>query len=378
MIRLVQLGIEHPHAAAYRETLWLLRDRIQVVGFLRDAERAPEPVAAPFEAVPIFTSLDDLLAAVRFDAAQVMLPNHLMVGVLTRLAEAGVHLWAEKPVARRAADLAPVAAAARRTGIVFAAGYQSRFYPTTRAVRRLVAEGLLGPLTFAQMTTATTTIKRRDPNGPLGYLVDNAISGGGVWHWLGCHMLDLLLAITAARPTNISAMTATAGETAVEVEDVAAVTLQFETRWLASLSYGYLLPTTEPCPFGDDTPEPGLYGQRGWVRWNSARDTLRAFSQDRRWADSPWRQETFATPPTPGYGRAAKLAMENFCDAIAGLAAPAYRIEQAVLVLQLIEIAYESARTGTALTVRGPSPAPSSPDRVRAIGSVNDELGRIG
>ena len=31
MIRMVQLGIDHPHAAAYRGTLWSLRDRIEVV-----------------------------------------------------------------------------------------------------------------------------------------------------------------------------------------------------------------------------------------------------------------------------------------------------------------------------------------------------------
>lgn len=38
--------------------------------------------------------------------------------------------------------------------------------------------------------------------------------------------------------------------------------------------------------------------------------------------------------------------MLNFCDAIAGVAAPAYRIDEAITVLRIIEAAYESARTG--------------------------------
>ena len=35
---MVQLGIDHPHAAAYRQTLALFRDRIDVVGFLARPE----------------------------------------------------------------------------------------------------------------------------------------------------------------------------------------------------------------------------------------------------------------------------------------------------------------------------------------------------
>lgn len=358
MIRLVQLGIEHPHAAAYRGTLWALRDRIQVVGFLARPDDPTESVAGPFADVPVFRSLDQLIEATRPDAAQVMMRNNEMGAVLTRLAEAGVHLWAEKPEARRAADLFPVREAIGRKGLVFTAGYQSRFYPTTAYARELVREGLLGPLTFAHMTTATTTIKLRDPQGPLGYLFDERISGGGIFHWLGCHMVDLLLHIVGERPVAVNALTATAGEAAVPVEDVAAVSLRFPSGWLASLNYGYLLPTREASPFGDDAPEPALYGQRGWVRWNSATDEARAHSIDPRWAASPWQRRNFRTPATEGYGHAAYLAMTNFLDAIAGIAAPMYTIDEAISVLQVIEAAYASACEGR--TVDLPSLAASA------------------
>lgn len=345
MIRMVQIGVDHMHAEAYRGTLGLMRDRIEVVGFLARPED-PRTSLPGFEGVPVFRSMDDLLNGVQFDAAQVMLRNNEMGPALETLADAGIHLWLEKPIARRAADLHPVAKKVAAKSLVVTLGYQSRFYPTTAYARRLVHEGELGPLTFAHMTTATTTIKWRKPDGPNGFVFDEATSGGGIFHWLGCHMVDLLLHIVGQRPESVTALTATAGEAAVDVEDVAAVGLRFADGWVASLNYGYLLPTAEPSPFGDDAPEPAIYGQQGWVRWNSATDVARSYSTVPGRVRSPWELQRFATPSPGGYGHAALLAMGNFIDAIGGHEAPAYTIDQAITVLEVIEAAYESARTG--------------------------------
>jgi len=348
---MVQLGIDHPHAAAYRQTLALFRDRIEVVGFLARPEDPSTTVGDPFPDVPVFHSLDELLNATKPDAAQVMLRNNEMGSTLTKLANEGIHLWAEKPVARKAADLLPVRDAVAAKGLIFTSGFQSRFYPTTRYAQMLVREGLLGPLTFSHITTTTTTAKYRDPNGPLGYVFKDEVAGGGIFHWLGCHMVDLLLAITGEFPVAVNAVTATAGEAQIEVEDVAAVALSFAHGWTASLNYAYLLPTAEASPFGNDEPEPALYGQQGWVRWNQARDEARAYSDDPRWAVSPWQLERFRQQPRGGYGAAAYLAMQNFLDAIAGVAEPEYTVDQAINVLRVIEAAYASASTKSQVAV---------------------------
>ncbi len=349
MIRMVQIGIDHPHAASYRGTLWALRDRIEVVGFLAREDDTTTKIDGPLADVPVFRSLDDLLTATRPDAAQVMLRNNESGAVLARLAGEGIHLWAEKPEARRAADLRAAQEIINQKGLIFTAGYQSRFYPTTDYARMLVREGLLGPLTFSHMTTTTTTTHLRNPAGPNGYIFDEAISGGGIFHWLGCHMVDLLLHIVGERPTEVTGFTGTVGQEAVEVEDVASAVLRFPSGWLASLNYGYLLPSREGSPFVDDSPEPALYGQNGWVRWNSGTDEARAFSNDARWAASPWQHRRFKTPAAVGYGHAARLAMLNFLDSIAGEAAPMYKIEEAIQVLEVIEALYESARSGGAV-----------------------------
>lgn len=351
MVRMVQLGIAHPHAVAYRQTLALFPERIDVVGFLARPGDTSSVMGEPFADVPVFHSLDDLMNGVEFDAAQVMLRNSEMGPALTTLANEGKHLWAEKPVAISSESLLPVRDAVNAKRLTFTSGFQSRFYPTTRYAQSLVRDGLLGPLTFSHMTTTTTTIKLREPDGPLGYLFDPAVSGGGIFHWLGCHMVDLLLAIAGEVPVEATAVTAQAGEAKTEIEDIASVALRFATGWVASLNYAYLLPTKEPNPFGIDEPEPALYGQHGWVRWNQVRDEAKAYSGDPRWQASPWKYERFRQPAIGGYGAAAYLAMQNFLDAIAGVTEPEYTVDQAIDVLRVIEAAYASASSRTTVAV---------------------------
>lgn len=351
MIRLVQLGIEHPHAAAYRETLWLLRDRFQVAGLLRaDGEDSPIDLG-PFAGLPVHTSLADLLAATRPDAAQVMLRNNAMGKTLLTLAREGIHIWAEKPVARRAADLEPLGREVRSRSLVFTAGYQSRSYPANERIRDQVAEGIFGPLTFAHMLTTTTTAHLRRPDGSLGHLFDPADSGGGILHWLGCHMIDVLLHITRGQPLTVSATTSTSGEADIAVEDVASVALTFAGNWTASLNYGYLLPTGGASPFEDDTPESGLYGQQGWVRWNSTTGAGRAFSTDPRWQAAPWQRMALPMPAIGGYDHAALRAMTAFANAVDGVGAMTYTVEQAMLVLAIIEAAYRSSASGARISL---------------------------
>lgn len=368
MIRMVQIGVDHPHAAAYRHTLNLFPDRIEVVGLVRRSPDEPPADLGPFGEVPVFDSIDDMLASVRPDAAQVMLRNNEMGPALATLAGEGIHLWAEKPVARRAADLQPVADLVRQKGLTFTAGYQSRFQPTTTCARRMIDEGLLGPLTFAHMTTTTTTTRLRRPDGPLGHLFDPDVSGGGIFHWLGCHMIDLLLTITRGKPVAVGAMTATVGEGDVGVEDVAAATLRFADGWLASLNYGYLLPTSAPSPFGNDEPEPGIYGHHGWVRWNNHTQIVTSYSASPAAADAPWQRHDLVSPSPGGYGNAAFLAMTNFLDAIDGIAAPAYTVEQAMLVLHIIESAYAAAAKGGEVAV--------DPALARAFAQTGPDHGR--
>ena len=340
-MRLALIGIDHGHARAYQETLLSLGDRVEIVGLWGPRReglvRATHPRLA---GVPVYDTLDQLIDGARPQAVMSFLHNDESGPVLQTLARAGIHIWAEKPVARRAAELGPTREALNARGLVFATGYTHRFAPVHRQLKQWIDEGVLGPLTGATALKATSSVAAR---GPTSYLFDDEISGGGILHWLGCHWIDLFLHFFAQPVVAVTALTGNLSGEPIDVEDVAAVSLRFAGGALVSIHAGYLTPRGEAA--GDSALR--LYGRLGWAAWIVGSNTVEAFSTHASWAAGPTRRLTCDAPPAPGYaGVVGRRSIENFLAAAAGAEAPMFRIEEAMNVLAVVEAAYESARSG--------------------------------
>jgi predicted dehydrogenase len=340
-MRLALIGIDHGHARAYQETLLALGDRVEVVGLWgprREAlARATHPRLAE---VPVYDSLDRLVDGARPQAVMSFLRNDESGPVLHALARAGVHVWAEKPVARRAAELVPARDALNQRGLVFATGYTHRFAPVHRQLKRWIDEGVFGPLTGATALKATSSVTARDPHS---HLFDQKVSGGGILHWLGCHWIDLFLHFFAEPVVAVAALTGTLSGEPIDVEDVAAVSLRFAGGALVSIHAGYLTPRGEAG--GDSALR--VYGKLGWAVWQIGTDAAEVFSAHPAWATGPTRRLAFGAPAAPGYaGVVGRRSIENFLAAAAGDEAPMFRIEEAMNALAVCDAAYESARSG--------------------------------
>lgn len=102
-------------------------------------------------------------------------------------AACGKHVLVEKPGARRAEELAPVAEAAARGGALVRVGYNHRYHPALRKARELVDAGAVGELMFVRA--------RYGHGGRVGYdrewRADAALSGGGELIDQGVHLIDL-------------------------------------------------------------------------------------------------------------------------------------------------------------------------------------------
>jgi predicted dehydrogenase len=259
---------------------------------------------------------------------------------LATLAEAGVHIWAEKPVARRAIELAPAREALNQRGLVFATGYTHRFAPVHRQLEQWIGEGVFGRLTGATALKATSSVASRNPQS---YLFSADVSGGGILHWLGCHWIDLFLHLFQEPVVAVSALTGVLSGEPIDVEDVAAVSLRFAGGALVSIHAGYLTPRGEAA--GDSALR--LYGQLGWAAWVVGSDAVEAFSDHPDWPPGSTRRVAFRSPSAPGYaGSIGRRSIENFVAAAAGDEAPMFRIEEAMRVLAVVEAAYDSARSG--------------------------------
>jgi predicted dehydrogenase len=102
----------------------------------RDLVRAAAAAAATgARAVP---TIDDVIGAV--DAAVVAVPTPEHLSVALRLAEAGVHLLVEKPIAGNRHDAEALIAGARDAGVTLAVGHVERFNAAVAALPSLLED----------------------------------------------------------------------------------------------------------------------------------------------------------------------------------------------------------------------------------------------
>ena len=119
--------------------------------------------------------------------AIVATPHDALAPVALAAAERGIHVLVEKPAARCAAELAPVAEAAARICALVRVGFNHRFHPAPMKARELVDTGALGELMFLRA--------RYGHGGRPGYdrewRARPEISGGGELIDQGVHLIDL-------------------------------------------------------------------------------------------------------------------------------------------------------------------------------------------
>jgi myo-inositol 2-dehydrogenase/D-chiro-inositol 1-dehydrogenase len=341
-LRFAQAGVSALHATMYRETLGLLADEIELVGFYDPAPDAVRPDLTPAHAdIPFYDTLGALLADARPDAVLVSTYSRDMPDWMAQVAEAGVNLWAEKPCAAAARQLTPVAAALARNGLHFSCGYSWRFHPITQLIKETYDAGLLGKPYSIEFRFITSSIKQRDP---ANWLFDPERSGGGILNWLGCHWFDLMRHLTGSEATHVAAIEANVSGDAVGVEDAASVSLRLANGMIGSLHTGYFTD-------GDGEVAIALRGSSGWVRWDVAAGRCTIKSGHPAWATAPTRTFDIPTAKLPGYGAEGRALIRAFAAAIRGEGASGYTIDDPIRALQIIEAAHESSRTGRTITL---------------------------
>ena len=97
-----------------------------------------------------FTNLDEALAR-RPDIAFVCNPTRMHLAVAQRLAEAGCHLFIEKPVSDTLDGVDVLDRTVRDRGVVAVVGCQLRFHPLLRRVHGLLGEHALGRVVAARI-----------------------------------------------------------------------------------------------------------------------------------------------------------------------------------------------------------------------------------
>ena len=234
-------------------------DQELVAIYSRDRGRA-QAFAEKHGAVSAYDSLDDLLKDSRVDAAFIASPNALHSQHALQAAAAGKHVLSEKPMTTTLEDAVAMVRGCRDYGVKLGTGYHLRTHPGHTMAQRLIAEGALGQVAMAQ---AQWGFGVRGTGGPpprtgLRQWWDDPelIGGASTMMGTGVHAVDLLRFLLGEEITHIAALTD--GQTSQRpLEQVAAMTLRFESGTVATMCCGRLLP--------DSRNDFAIYGSDGRI-----------------------------------------------------------------------------------------------------------------
>ena len=118
-------------------------------------------------------------------AIDVCTPNGVHCAAAVAAAEAGKHVFCEKPMAMNAKEARLMADAAKRNKVEFVMGFQHRYEPRSLAIREQVEAGRFGKILYVR---AQALRRRGIPN--WGVFGQKKLQGGGPMIDIGVHILD--------------------------------------------------------------------------------------------------------------------------------------------------------------------------------------------
>ena len=135
----------------------------------------------------VYTDYNDLLKE-DIEAVYVLTPNSVHAPVSIAAMEAGKNVMCEKPMAKTYAEARQMVETAERTGKVLTIGYQSRYRGDSAYLKKAILNGDLGEIYYAK---AHAIRRRAVPT--WGVFLDEEKQGGGPLIDIGTHALDLTL-----------------------------------------------------------------------------------------------------------------------------------------------------------------------------------------
>ncbi|MFE0546768.1 Gfo/Idh/MocA family protein [Streptomyces sp. NPDC058891] len=272
--------------------------RPELVAVADDVPGRAEEAAGRYGFATAVRDWREIAADPRVHAVSIAAPNFLHREIGVAMAEAGKHIWIEKPVGLTVEDARAVADAVTKAGVRGTVGFNYRNAPAVAAARELIASGDIGTVTHVRIRLLSDYAAH--PEGALTWRYERERGGGGVLGDLASHGVDLarflvgeiesLAADTAvfiperARPTSATAghTRATGGAPGpVENEDYVNCLLRF-----ASGARGVLeacrVSVGEQNNYGFE-----IHGTRGAVFWDFRRMGELRISRGATYQDQP-------------------------------------------------------------------------------------------
>lgn len=167
-----------------------------VAGYSRSAEKREAFAAAT--GVPAAPDMDAIVSNAAIQGVILTVPNEQHLPLARLVAQAGKHVYTEKPIASTLEDGLQIAELERKYRVTVTVGHSARLMAGIRAIREAIDKGELGRVAFLEANfsneraleltrEAWRWYKDKAPGGPLSQL---AIHQFDVLHYLGGEVVE--------------------------------------------------------------------------------------------------------------------------------------------------------------------------------------------
>lgn len=276
-------------------------------------------------------SAEDLLADPSVDAVLVATSTDTHCELIERAARAGKAVLCEKPIHLDIARVDACGEVVEREGAFVQIGFNRRFDPTHAALRQAAADGEIGRIEQAVVTS-------RDPSPPP---LDYVRVSGGIFRDMTIHDFDMARFLFGEEPAEVTAMGGALVDPAIgdagDMDAVMAV-LRMESGALCHIN------CSRRCAYGYDQ-RIELFGERGMlVSANPAPTNL-----ERHTADGTASRGRLHSFFIERYAEAYVREIDAFVAAVEAGGSPSPSFEDGRRALIVANAALESAETGRAV-----------------------------
>lgn len=263
------------HSNAFKKLPYMMYPPVAIPRLVAICGRDAEKTAEAARRYGYQKTYTDWRAMLEDDAVQVFDnggPNNAHAEPCIAAAEAGKHVFCEKPLARTAEEARTMLDAVEKAGVKHMVAFNYRFVPAIVLARQLIESGALGRIFHFRAVYLQEWII--DPNHPKIWRLDKSLAGSGALGDLGSHIIDLARFLVG-EPKRTSAITRTfieerplpdgSGTGKVDVDDAFIALLEFENGAIGSVE------ASRFCQGRKNFNSLEINGEKGTIQFNLER-----------------------------------------------------------------------------------------------------------
>lgn len=326
-----RIGLIGAGAIAQSYARALLDSKVARVAGVADVRVEAARAVAETLACPSFASYEDLVRETQCEAVIVCTPPATHPSICVDVAQRGIHILCEKPLAISSGEASRMLTAASEAGVILTMASKFRFVEDVVRAKALIASGTLGDvLLFENCFTSQVDMISRWNSDPT-------VSGGGVLIDNGTHSVDIMRYLFGP----LAELQVVEGKRhqGLKVEDTVRIFVRTLAGVMGSIDLSWSINKELPNYIS-------IYGSGGTlhVGWKESKYKRRADEEWTRFGDGYDKIQAF------------RAQIDNFAKSIQGEEAPRVSPEEALGSVEVVETAYVALESSDWQHIQGHGP----------------------